>query len=311
MSRLRLDQIVATLHGLSRRKAREYVETGRVDVSGQTCREPGRRIPDESSVSLHLHRPAIRDVRSRLNVLHEEAELIVVEKPAGLLTLPTEAHEKDTLVGRLNTYLARRDKGRPYVGVVHRLDRDTSGAIVFARTRPMQRALQALFRRHDIDREYLAIVEGELRLDRGTISRDLVRDRGDRRRGVARKNEDGRPAVTHFEVRERLAGATLVSLRLETGRTHQIRIHLASIGHPVAGDSVYGLRGRRLAAPRQMLHAARLGLRVPGSGERVDAEIPPPEDFQRLRDRLRRPHSIPRGRTDSPPSSRGARSRVR
>jgi len=290
----RLDRIVAERFGLSRRKSRDYIETGRVDVSGKTCREPGEKPATGAEISLDLNRPAVRTVRTSLSVLHEDADLIVVEKPAGLLTLSTEAHEKDTLVGRLNTYLSRRYRGRPYVGIVHRLDRETSGAVVFARSRTMQRNLQELFRRHDVDREYLAIVEGALRPDRGTISRELVRDRGDRRRGVAPRNERGRPAVTHFQVRERFSGATLVSLRLETGRTHQIRIHLAFRGHPVAGDAVYGSgTGGGVPAPRQMLHAARLGFRVPGSGQRIDTTSRLPADFERVLESLRRRPALP------------------
>ncbi|HET7452107.1 MAG TPA: RluA family pseudouridine synthase [Thermoanaerobaculia bacterium] len=288
---MRLDLRVARAHGLSRRKAREYVETGRVDVDGAACREPGREVGDTSAVVLDVNRPAVGNVRTKLAVLHEDPSLVVVEKPAGLLTLATEAHEKDTLLSRVNAYLQHRYRRRPYVGVVHRLDKDTSGAIVFARSRETLRALQELFRRHDIEREYVAIVEGNPPRDDGTIGLDLVRDAGDRRRGTARPGEEGVRAVTHYRVLRRLPEAALVALRLETGRTHQIRVHLAAIGNPVLGDAVY--RARHLPppaveAPRQMLHARTLGFRHPETGSRVFVTSEPPADFRETLGRIER-----------------------
>jgi 23S rRNA pseudouridine1911/1915/1917 synthase len=280
---VRLDQRLVREHALSRRKARDYVETGRVDVDGVVCREPGKAVGDDSRVVLDVNRPAIGSVRTKLVVLREDPSLIIVEKPAGLLTLATEAREKDTLLSRVNAYLQHRYRRRPYVGVVHRLDKETSGAIVFARSREMLRALQELFRRHDIEREYVAIVEGSPGPDSGTIGLDLVRDAGDRRRGTARGGEEGRRAVTHWRVLRRMPSATLVALRLETGRTHQIRVHLAAIGHPVVGDAVYRPRHFEVPsidAPRQMLHARTLGFRHPDTGERVLASSEIPEDFQ-------------------------------
>jgi len=278
---VRLDQRVAREHSLSRRKARDYVETGRVDVDGAVCREPGRNVADDSRVVLDVNRPAVGNVRTKLVVLLEDSSLIVVEKPAGLLTLATDAHEKDTLLARVNGYLQHRYRRRPYVGVVHRLDKETSGAIVFARSREILRALQELFRRHDVEREYVSIVEGTLEADSGTIGLDLVRDAGDRRRGTARPGEEGRRAVTHWRVLRRMPSATLVALRLETGRTHQIRVHLASIGHPVEGDPVYAGRGPQLLG-RQALHAWKLGFEHPRSGQRLRFESPMPDDFARL-----------------------------
>ena len=280
---MRLDHRVAAEHALSRRKARDYVETGRVDVDGTTCREPGREIGESAGVTLDVNRPAVGNVRTKLAVLHEDPHLIVVDKPAGLLTLPTEAREKDTLLGRVNAYLQHRYRKRPYVGVVHRLDKETSGAVVFARSRETLRALQELFRRHDVEREYVAIVEGRVEKDSGTIGLDLVRDAGDRRRGTARGGKTGLRAVTHYRMLQPMANATLLALRLETGRTHQIRVHLAAIGHPVVGDTVYRPKrqpGPALEARRQMLHARTLGLRHPQTGERMLVSSEPPADFR-------------------------------
>ncbi len=278
---MRLDALIAQRFALSRRRARDLVDTGRVEVEGAVCYEAGRAIEAEV-VTIHPDRPPRARVRSRLAVLHEDRDLIVVEKPAGLLTLPTEAREKDTLMSRVSSYLLHRYRRRPYVGVVHRIDKETSGALVFARNRRALRALQDLFKRHDIERIYLAIVEGTVAQDAGVVRLPLVRDRGDGRRGVARKGEEGRVAVTHYRVVERLPGATLLELRLETGRTHQLRLHLSAIGHPVAGDPVYRPRDwppPRPAPPRLMLHAGRLSFVHPESGERVEAAAAPPEDM--------------------------------
>jgi 23S rRNA pseudouridine1911/1915/1917 synthase len=291
----RLDVLLAKTHALSRRRAQDYITSGRVDVDGRTCREPGAAVAQDMRLALDVNRPAAARVRSRLVVHHEDRDIVIVEKPAGLLTLSTEAHEKDTLLSRVSAYLLHRFRRRPYVGVVHRLDKDTSGAVVFARSREMLTSLQKLFGRHEVSREYLAIVEGRVVKESGTVSLDLVADRGDRRRGTAKRGERGVPAVTHYRVLERLRGATLVALNLETGRTHQIRLHMASLGHPVLGDRVY--RGRDFEAPvlevpRQMLHARTLGFVHPGTGEPVSAESPIPDDFrQALRSLKPRPRS--------------------
>src|SRR5262249_12293422 len=162
---------------------------------GATKDEPGLDVPEDSALTYHPDRPARHRVRTALQVLFEDDDCIVVDKPARLLTLPTAEREKDTLLSRVSAYLQHRYRRRAYVGGVHRLDKETSGALVFARGRETLRALQDLFKRHAIDREYVALVAGALP-DSGTFDADLVRDRGDRRRGVARPGEKGRRAVT-------------------------------------------------------------------------------------------------------------------
>jgi len=275
---MRLDLAVARRFDLSRRAAREAVRAGRIDVDGETRDAPGVEVAEDARLEHFPDRPARRSVRTRLAVLHEDDDVIVVDKPAGLLTVPTEARERDTLWSRVLQYLQLRRGGRPYAGIVHRLDKDTSGAVVFARNRRALHALQERFRRHDIDREYVALASGRLP-DAGTFDADLVRTR-DLRRSVARPGETGRPAVTRFQVVERLRGAALVSIRPETGRTHQIRVHFSAAGHPILGDRVYGARGGEPdAVPRQMLHARRLGFVLP-ERERVAVEAPLPDDFR-------------------------------
>jgi 23S rRNA pseudouridine1911/1915/1917 synthase len=307
---MRLDLAVSRAFGLSRRAARDAVRAGRVDVEGTVEDEPGRLVAESTKLAFHPSRPARYRVRSRVSVLAEDADFLIVDKPAGLLSVPTAEHEKDTLLARSLDYLHHRFGRRPTAFVVHRLDKDTSGALVFARNRSALHFLQDLFRRHAIEREYLAIVEGRLP-ESGSYTADLVRDGGDLRRGVARPGQRGERAVTRYRAIERFDGATLVSVELETGRTHQIRVHFAAAGHPVLGDRVYGGRSRgsrarasqRSAAspsstggrewkgpqaPRQMLHARRLGFAHPRTGERVRAESPLPEDFVGVLENLRK-----------------------
>lgn len=287
---MRLDLAVSRRFGLPRRKAREAVRAGRIEAGGVSCDEPGRDVPEDVDLAFHADRPPRRRVRTRLDVLAETSDFLIVDKPAGLLTVPTGDQERDTLLARALDYLHHRYRRRPWVGIVHRLDRDTSGALVFARTRPAQASLQQEFREHSTRREYLAIVEGDLSRP-GTFAQNLARDTRSLRRSVARNPREGRRAVTHYEVRERLGSATLVSVRLETGRTHQIRIHFAETGHPVLGDRVY--RPARfpqppLEASRQMLHARLLGFTDPSTGKPVEAASALPEDFREVLARLRR-----------------------
>jgi 23S rRNA pseudouridine1911/1915/1917 synthase len=286
---VRLDLAVARAFGLSRRAARDAVRAGRVDAGGATVDEPGTDVdPETMKIELHRDRPVRRHVRTRLAVLHEDGDVVIVDKPAGLLTVPTEAREKDTLWSRVLFYLQHRYGGRPYAGIVHRLDKETSGAVVFARNRDALHFLQDRFREHAIDREYVALVAGSPP-DEGSYDQDLVREPGLRRR-VAKPGQQGRRAVTHYRTLERLPGASLVAARLETGRTHQIRVHFSAAGHPVLGDRVYGPREARLEelqAPRQMLHARTLGFPHPATGRRVAVESPLPEDFREALDELR------------------------
>jgi 23S rRNA pseudouridine1911/1915/1917 synthase len=276
----RLDLVVSRAFGLSRRAARDAVRAGRVDLDGSTVSEPGSEVPENARITHHPGRPARHRVRTRLSVLAEDSDFVIVDKPAGLLTVPTAERESDTLLARVLDYLHHRYRRRPFAGVVHRIDRDTSGTVVFARNREALRYLQDLFKRHAIEREYVALVEGRPPAF-GRLDADLVRDAGLGRRGIARRGETGVRAVTRYRVLEQWPGAALVSVRLETGRTHQIRVHFSAAGHPVLGDPAY----RRSPAPppidvpRQMLHARRLGFRHPQTGSPVAAESPLPADF--------------------------------
>ena len=211
-----------------------------------------------------------------LRIAYEDEHLLVVDKPAGLVVHPAPGHATGTLVHGLVGMAGGGEEERP--GIVHRLDRDTSGLIVVARSAETHRRLERLVRRRKLERHYLALVCGRPRSRRGTIEAPVGRDRRDPTR-QSLDTSTPREAVTHFEVVELLPRHALLDVRLETGRTHQIRVHLAAIDLPVAGDPTYGRSGE-LGLERQFLHAARLAFPHPMSGEPVETESPLPSDLE-------------------------------
>jgi 23S rRNA pseudouridine1911/1915/1917 synthase len=210
-----------------------------------------------------------------LSVAYEDEYLLVIDKPAGLVVHPAHGHETGTLVHGLVGVAHGGDEERR--GIVHRLDRDTSGLLVVAKTDQAYARLQSLVRKHAIEREYLALVRGRPRSLRGRIEAPIGRDRSDPLRRSL-ETDTPRHAVTHFEVVELLAEHALLRVRLETGRTHQVRVHLAAIELPVAGDPVYGVKGD-LGLTRQFLHAARLAFPHPITGEPVECSSSLPADL--------------------------------
>ncbi len=284
---MRLDKRVAEQFSLSRRRADAAVRHGHVDVEGHTCLDPAREVEPETPLEYKPGRPKPETTARRLKVLYEDHDILIVDKPAGLLTQPTPDRERDTLLERAGRYLSQsRRLASPYVGIVHRIDKLTTGVVLLVCTPRALRPFQSLFRAHAIERSYLAVVEGIVRPVKGTIDLPLVGDRGDGRRGIAEGDADGVPAVTHYESIEQFGiRASLLTCRLETGRTHQIRIHLAAIEHPVLGDPVYGQkRGRRSVVPfpRQALHAQALGFVHPITGQSLRIESPLPTDMKDL-----------------------------
>ena len=289
---MRLDLLLIRHHPhLSRRKAREVIEKGQVSVDGATVREAGREVAEGAAVAFDPNRKALPRARCSLLVLHEDEHVLVVDKPAGLLTVPSGpgVHDEDTALRRVQEYALRRKPRTGYAERVHRLDRDTSGAVAFALSREARAGLIDTFRHHRIERRYLAIVEGEPAGESGSVDAPIREAWISGRRGVARPGEASQPARTRWRVRERLAGAALLEVELETGRQHQIRVHLAHVGLPILGDPVYGRpRPGRPIARRPLLHAFRLAFAHPVTGERVAAESPPPEDFRKALAALRR-----------------------
>jgi 23S rRNA pseudouridine1911/1915/1917 synthase len=277
----RLDVFLAGQAG-SRTAAQRLIDDGLVRVGGVP--RPKRYVVSEGEIVTVEERapepePAVPD--ARFAIAYEDDHLIVVDKPAGVVVHPGQGHDQGTLVQALAGRVAGGpDPERP--GVVHRLDRDTSGLLVVAKSDEIQRRLQNELRRREIKREYLALVDGRPDARSGTIDAPIGRDRGSRT-VMSTRTDKPRDAVTHFEIEQELPRTTLLRVRLVTGRTHQIRTHLAAIGYPVCGDSVYGggNSGKRLGLTRQFLHAAKLLFSHPRTGETVDCESKLPADLLR------------------------------
>lgn len=285
---------------------RKLVDSRRVRLNGDLCLDPARRPKQGDRVEV-TSRPVAKPREQETIVLrHLDEHLVVVEKPAGTNSV-RHPSERDWPAARkalspalediVPKLIARRERGtlkgpQPRLRVVQRLDKETSGLLVFARTVWAERGLGKQFREHTVLRRYLALVHGHVVSQ--TIASRLVRDRGDSRRGSTTLPGQGKEAVTHVELVENLAGCCLVACRLETGRTHQIRIHLAERGHPLLGEKVYNRRldGTRLGehgnAPRLALHAAELGFTHPVTGQGMQWQMPLPPDLQAFLDRLRR-----------------------
>ena len=295
---------------LSRTRLKALIEAGEVMVDGATARDPALRVSQGARITFEAPTPEDPPLIGEdlpLDVVYEDEHLIVVDKPAGLVVHPAPGHAHGTLVNALIRHCGESLSGvggvrRP--GVVHRLDKDTSGLIVAAKTDAAHRGLAELFADHgrsgSLEREYLALVWGGFDRAAGTIAAALARYPHSREKMAIAPEGRGRHAVTHWRVVEALGPASLLACRLETGRTHQIRVHLASVGRPLLGDSVYGAgfktKQTRLAdgakaalarLGRQALHAAVLGFEHPVSGERLRFESEPPEDFSCLIKALR------------------------
>jgi 23S rRNA pseudouridine1911/1915/1917 synthase len=275
----RLDRFLASLPDVgSRGVAERILEAGGVLVDGRELGKSHRLTggeqvefepPERGTAELA---PEVMD----LSIAYEDEHLVVVDKPAGLVVHPAPGHATGTLVhGLLAHEISGGDAERP--GIVHRLDRDTSGLMVVARTEEAHRRLEQLVRRRALERGYLALVVGRPRSRRGRIEAPIGRDRRDPMRHSL-DTDTPRDAVTHFELVELLPRHALLEIRLETGRTHQIRVHLAAVTLPVAGDRVYG-RPRELGLERQFLHAARLAFPHPFREERIDVESELPPDL--------------------------------
>jgi len=287
---LRLDSALASQPGVSSRaEAQRLIDGGRVAVDGEHRAKRHLLRPGEL-VTFTLGEDTGRweGESPRFEVAYEDEHLLVVDKPAGLVVHPAAGHRGPTLAGALAGRAAGGDDpARP--GIVHRLDRDTSGLMVVAKSEQAFAALRAMVAARELERRYLALVEGRPPSASGTVDAPLGRDR--RRRSLRSTDSDrAKSAVTHFSALESLPRTTLLGVRLETGRTHQIRAHLSAIGHPVCGDSAYGgeASGSRLGLTRHFLHSNRLGFCHPLSGENIACESKPPNELRRALDGARR-----------------------
>ena len=286
----RLDRFLATCDGVgSRAAAEQLVEQGAVSVDGGRRSKSHRLVGGEE---LEFEVPERRETAlepepvAGLRVAYEDEHLLVVDKPAGVVVHPSAGHASGTLVHGLLAEAIEGGEEPERPGIVHRLDRDTSGLLVVARSDDAHRRLQGLLRRRKLVREYLALVRGRPRSRAGRIEAPIGRDRRDATR-VSLDTNAPKEAVTEFELAELLAEHALLRVRLQTGRTHQIRVHLAAIDLPVAGDPVYGVDGD-LGLDRQFLHAARLAFPHPFGGEEVDVDSPLPADLTDALEQARR-----------------------
>ncbi|MBR3862178.1 MAG: RluA family pseudouridine synthase [Clostridia bacterium] len=297
---VRLDRYLSEQLDITRSAAERLLDEGAIALSGGNAAKNYRlRGGEEITVTLPDPVPAeavAEDIP--LDIVFEDADIVVVNKPSGMVVHPAAGNSTGTLVNALLHHCKGSLSGiggveRP--GIVHRIDKDTSGLLVVAKNDRAHVALAEQLKTHTVSRVYRAIVLGNLKEDAGTVNKPIARHPVDRKRmSIARRAEDGREAITHYTVLERFGAFTLVECRLETGRTHQIRVHMASLGHPLLGDPVYGGDGTKFEARHralvhgQCLHAGELSLIHPATGEKKTFQAELPADFAALLDILRR-----------------------
>ncbi len=289
----RLDvALAALLPAITRTRAQGLIRDGHVIVNSQVAARPGLRLAAGDRIRVRLPAPTTSELQPEsipLDVIFEDADVLLVNKPAGMVVHPAVGHATGTLVHAALAHAPDLEGigGEIRPGVVHRLDKDTSGLILLAKNDAAYHSLQEQFKSRTISKIYLAIAEGHPPTKTGKVEAPIGRDPKNRKRMAVVGAGRGRSAVTTYRVREDFRDACLLETHPETGRTHQIRVHLAFLGCPVAGDRVYGHRRPVVEAPRQMLHAWRLRLVLPGASEPREFEAPVPRDFERVLAELR------------------------
>lgn len=290
----RLDKWLAgAVSGLSRSYIQKCIKEGQALVNGTPGKANYRlRVDDEVSFSIpEAVEPEIVAEEIPLSILYEDNDVLVVDKPKGLVVHPAPGHYSGTLVNAVLYHCRGQLSGingvlRP--GIVHRIDRDTTGSLIICKNDLAHNAIAAQLKAHSLNRSYRAIVHGVVKEDEGNVDASIGRDEKDRKR-MAVNQKNGKPAVTHYRVLERFREYTYIECRLETGRTHQIRVHMTSIGHPLLGDEVYGARKSPFHLEGQTLHAYMLGFQHPATGEYVEVTAPLPAYFQKLLEILKNP----------------------
>ncbi|GAX07871.1 ribosomal large subunit pseudouridine synthase D [Secundilactobacillus silagincola] len=284
----RLDKVVSDMMpDESRSQLKQAIDDERVLVN-QKVEKPKYKVQPGDQIEVTIPDPVALDLEPEnipLDIVYEDDDVIVVNKPAGMVVHPSPGHPDHTLVNALLYHSPLSTINGTYrPGIVHRIDKDTSGLLMVAKNDNAHRSLAAQLKNKTNLREYIALVHGVIKQDKGVIDAPIGRSPKDRKRQAI--VADGRHAVTHYQVLERYLNYTLISCWLETGRTHQIRVHMKSIGHPLAGDPLYGPR-KTIAGSGQFLHAKKLGFRHPVTGKQLVFEAPLPDDFQRVINRLR------------------------
>lgn len=288
----RIDKVLAhQFNQFSRSHLQKWIEDGNIRVNGQPVK-PKYKLAVGDQVVIEPEAPQKVDLTPEkipLDIVYEDDDVIVVNKPQGMVVHPAPGHPNHTLVNALlyhSPLSTINGEFRP--GIVHRIDKDTSGLLMIAKNDLAHRSLAAQLKAKTNQREYVALVHGVIKQDAGTINAPIGRSKKDRKKQAV--VSDGRHAVTHFKVLHRFRHYTLVSCRLETGRTHQIRVHMKSIGHPLAGDPLYGPR-KTLPGRGQYLHARLLGFKHPRTGKELVFTAPLPEYFQQMLDKLKKTDS--------------------
>jgi 23S rRNA pseudouridine1911/1915/1917 synthase len=285
----RLDKYI-TEHcpDISRTQAQRIIEEGRVTVNGNPAR-PSLKLNTGDSITFELPPPVPSSLTPEaipIKIVYEDDNLLVVDKPAGLAVHPAPGHPTHTLANAILSHLPKLDTGdwqRP--GIVHRLDKDTSGLIIVAKNSRTHQSLMEQFKKRQVSKVYLALVNGHLTPDEGIIEAPIGRDRSHRERMAVTDSTHGREARTVYRVLEYLGRYSLLEVKPETGRTHQIRVHLEAIGYPVVGDKVYGIKSQLL--DRQFLHAHRIRFKLPSNGKEVEFESDLPPDLADVLKRLK------------------------
>ncbi|KYC36673.1 pseudouridine synthase [Scytonema hofmannii PCC 7110] len=293
---VRLDRYLSQeLPNLSRSRIQQLIEQGNVHLNGKLCISKKISVKAGDNITLKIPEAEPLELKPEeipLDILYEDSSLLIINKPAGLVVHPAPGHQDGTLVNAILAHCPNLPGigGVQRPGIVHRLDKDTTGAIVIAKTEQAHQALQAQLKAKTAGREYLGIVYGAPKKESGTINLPIGRHPVDRKKmAVVPVEKGGRLAVTHWKLRERLGNYTLMHFQLETGRTHQIRVHSAQIGHPIVGDPIYS-SGHSVGVnlPGQALHAWKLKLQHPVSGESIEVTAPLPQIFTTLLEVLRR-----------------------
>ena len=294
MSGKRLDSVLAgMMPEYSRSFIQKLFENGSITVGGDPCSEKKRKAAAGDIVEITIPQPERLEVEAEdipLDIVYEDDELLVVDKPAGMVVHPAPGNHSGTLVNALMYHCGdalSSINGVIRPGIVHRIDKDMSGLLMVAKTDRAHNALSAQLAEHSITRRYKAIVYSNIKEDEGTVDKPIGRDPGNRLRNAV-VYTNSKNAVTHYRVLERFGGFTLVEAVLETGRTHQIRVHMAYIRHPLLGDTLYGPAKNRYGAKRQMLHAGVLGFVHPVTGEYMEFNSPLPQDFEDVLAKLRK-----------------------
>ena len=294
VDQVRLDQFLSTLEEpeISRSYASKLIKDDRIQLNGKSCKASSK-VKEGDELLIDMPEPVSLDVVAEdipLDIVYEDEDFLIVNKPKGMVVHPAAGHYQGTLVNAVMNHCGQElstINGVMRPGIVHRIDKNTTGLLVVCKNDKAHKSLAEQLKEHSITRKYVAVVCGNIKEDSGTVDAPLGRSKKDRKK-QAIDMVDGRDAVTHFRVLERFGDYTLVECVLETGRTHQIRVHMASIGHPVLGDDVYGPKRCPFTLEGQCLHAKVLGFIHPSTGEYVEFDSEYPEYLKQLMDRLRK-----------------------